>query len=89
MKSGDFKLSGGDSFSMDEIKKIIKHIGRRGKTILLFFEDGDELPDYVDKYWNSDALDNLVAMRYIDWTGTTYKLTSEGYEIAQYLYNSD
>jgi hypothetical protein len=74
---------------MDEIKKIIKHIGRRGRTILIFFEDGDELPDYVDKYWNSDALDNLVDRRCIDWTGTSYKLISEGQELAQHLYKSD
>lgn len=74
---------------MDEIKKIIKYIGRRGRTILVFFENGDELPDYVDRFWNADALDMLVAMGYIDWTGTSYKLTSEGYELAQYLYNND
>jgi len=68
-----------------DLEEFADELTENEKLIFAYFDDGNVLPDYVERYWDPGALEMLMAMDLIKWTGTSFKLSKEAQVIARYL----
>ena len=69
----------------EDLEEFADELTENEKLIFAYFDDSNVLPDYVERYWDPGALEMLMAMDLIKWTGTSFKLSKEGQVIARHL----
>ncbi|MDY0311412.1 MAG: hypothetical protein RBR20_04735 [Desulfobacterales bacterium] len=64
-------------------------LSKKERMILSTYEGSNSMPEYMDRFWNVKALENLIAQGFICWTLEGYQLSRDGEALARYIENQE
>ena len=72
-----------------EVAEWARSLSENERLILATYQGSNCMPDSIERFWNADALENLVMQGIIDWTIAGYELTEVGVPLVEYILKKD